>query len=259
MPQVKLSAVSVIIVVGVLIGSLGYFIGTQLVFGPPPPAAAAAAPGPGVTYNPPLALPDFTLDDQTGRPYSLTSSRGKVVLMAFLFTHCGDVCPFSAVKMRLAWELLGDAGRNVDLVVVGTDPERDTVPVLAAYSRDLGLYDKWHYLTGPLPVMTKLWKDLKITVVKSAEEEAEAPTKNAADLGTSLPQKDQTDSPLYGLTDAQVLEGGKIAQKYMGGYQIAHAAPFWIVDGQGQLRTSLDVSASPAQVAAAIRTLLAKS
>jgi len=132
------------------------------------------------------------------------------------------------------------------------------VPVLAAFSRDLGLYDKWHFVTGPLPVMTKLYQDLKITVIKSAAEDEAPAAKNASELNVSLPKKDQTDSPLFGLTDAQVLEGGKVAQKYMGGYQIAHSAPFWVVDGQGQLRASLDVSASPGQLVEAVKAYLKK-
>jgi cytochrome oxidase Cu insertion factor (SCO1/SenC/PrrC family) len=230
-------------------GAVGIFVGTQLF-----PTGAPAEPGPGVVYETPVPLPDFTLTDQTGAPYTFSSSRGKVVLMAFLFTHCGDVCPFGAVKMRVALDQLGDLAKNVELVVVSTDPERDTVPVIADYSKDLGLYDKWHMVTGPLDTMTNLYKGLKITVIKDDEDESKAP--GATDLSVSLPQKDKVDSPLYGLSDDQVLAGDKVAKKFAGGYNIAHSAPFWVVDTEGNLRTSLDVSATPAQLVAAIKSYL---
>jgi len=254
MPQPKPATLTVAILVAVALGVAGFLFGTLALSG----AGGQAAPtskGPGVVYETPVPVADFTLTDQTGAPFTFSSTRGKVVLMAFLFTHCGDVCPFSAVKMRQTLVQLGDRARDVELVVVDTDPERDTVAVLAAYSRDLGLYDRWHMVTGPLESMQALYKSLKITVVK-AEEEAPEGTPAATDLTMSLPEKDKADSPLFGLTDQQVLEGDAVAKKYQGGYDVAHSAPFWVVDPEGRVRASLDVSASPAQLADAVRTYL---
>lgn len=256
----NLSTWSIIILVGVVLGAVGYLFGTLVSMGASgSQVAQATTNGPGAVYDTPVPVADFTLPDQTGKPFTFSSTKGKVVLMAFLFTHCGDVCPFSAIKMRQALEQLGDQAKDVALVVVSTDPERDTVPVIAAYSRDLGLYDKWHMVTGPVADLRKLYAALKITVIKSEEEEVEATVKNASDLGIALPKKDNSESPLFGLTDQQVLDGGKIAKKYSGGYNIAHSAPFWVVDPEGRVRTSLDVSASPAQLVEAIRTYFKKS
>ena len=36
---------------------------------------------------------DFTLTDGSGNPFSLSSLKGKVVLLTFGFTNCPDVCP----------------------------------------------------------------------------------------------------------------------------------------------------------------------
>jgi len=178
------------------------------------------------------------------------------VVMAFLFTHCGDVCPFSAIKMRQALEQLGDQAKDVELVVVTTDAERDTVPVIAAYSKELDLYDKWHYVTGEPQALLQVYKNLKITVIKAEKEEVEETAKSAAELGIEIPSRPAADSPLNGLTDAQIAAGSAVAQKYSGGYDIAHSAPFWVVDRNGLVRTSLDVSASPAQIVEAVKTYL---
>lgn len=253
----KPSPLSIIVLTGVVLGAVGYLFGTLMTSGSAR-APAAQAQGPGAVYDTPVPVADFTLSDQTGQPFTFSSARGKVVVMAFLFTHCGDVCPFSAIKMRLALDQLGEAAQNVELVVVDTDPERDTVPVLAQYSRELGLYNKWHMVTGPLADMQKLYQSLKITVIKESDDDVQSTVKNASDLGISLPQKDKTDSPLFGLSDSQVLEGGTLAKKFSGGYQIAHSAPFWVVDPNGNIRTSLDVSASPVQIVEAVKAYLPK-
>ena len=68
--------------------------------------------------------PDFTLTDQHGMPFHLASTRGKVVLMSFIYTHCTDICPFIAIKMKDAYTLLGSDAANVVLVAVTTDPAR---------------------------------------------------------------------------------------------------------------------------------------
>lgn len=250
----KFSTLSVIILVGVVLGSVGYLLGTLVVTGTS--GTAVAKSGAGSVYETPIPVADFTLSDQTGAPFTLSSTRGKVVIMTFLFTHCGDVCPFSALKMRQALETLGVQASEVELVVVSTDPERDTIPVVAEYSKDLGLYDTWHYVTGEVAALQKVYKDLKITVIKADEEVVLETEKSASELGIDLPSKDNADSPLYGLTDEQIAVGGTVAKKYAGGYNIAHSAPFWIIDRQGLIRSSLDVTATPVQLVEAVKAYL---
>src|SRR5512147_1310200 len=49
------------------------------------------------------AAPDFTLTDGlSGGTVTLSSLRGNVVAMAFLYTHCPDVCPLTAGLFRAA-------------------------------------------------------------------------------------------------------------------------------------------------------------
>jgi protein SCO1/2 len=252
----KLSTLSILVLFGVVLGSVGYMLGSLAVVGTSgTQVARSASTGPGSVYDTPVPVADFTLTDQTGAKFTFSSTRGKVVLMAFLYTHCGDVCPFSAAKMRLALQQLGESSKDVELVAISTDPERDTVPQIAAYSKALGLYDLWHMVTGPLPEMRKLYASLKITVLKAERADVEDTVKNAADVGITLPTKD-ADSPLFGLTDQQILDTGKVAKQFAGGYDIAHSAPFWVVDRSGNVRTSLDVSASPVQLVEAIKAYL---
>ena len=246
-----------VVLVAVVLGALGTLVGT-MVSGDT--AAGAKRPAAAVTaFDPPITLADFTLEDQTGRPFSLSGARGTVVLMGFLYTHCGDTCPFEALKMRLVLDELGADAARVTLVAVSTDPERDTVPQVAAYSRDLGLYDKWHMVTGPLATLQQVYRDLGITVIKESAEEEQGAVREASGTETTSPADHGVEDPLAGLTAAQVATGDAVARKFSGGYDIAHSAPFWVVDAEGRLRLSLDVSSSPAELAKAIRGYLKKS
>jgi cytochrome oxidase Cu insertion factor (SCO1/SenC/PrrC family) len=255
LPKLKLSAWPIIVLVAVVLGGLGYVLGSLLSAGNAG-ARAIAEKGPGSVYDQPVPVADFTLTDQKGQPFSLSSTKGKIVIMAFLYTHCGDVCPYLALKMKIALEQLGEDAKKVELVAIDTDPERDTVPVLAAYSRDLDLYDTWHIVTGNAQQMKKVYQDLKITVLKSDDATAQESAKNANELGITLPSKTDADSYVVGLNDTEIRAGSTVARKYYGGYQIVHSAPFWVVDAQGNLRTSLDFSATPAQLVEGVRAYL---
>lgn len=76
---------------------------------------------------------DFSLRDAAGRPHSLADYRGKVVALFFGYTHCPDVCPTTLAEMRDVLPQLGDAGRDVQVLFVSVDPERDTPDLLAQY------------------------------------------------------------------------------------------------------------------------------
>ncbi|MCS7109889.1 MAG: SCO family protein, partial [Candidatus Caldarchaeum sp.] len=90
-------------------------------------------------YEPPITipgervLPDFTLTDQNGRPFSLSSVKGKAVLMYFGYTNCPDVCPLVLSKVGKVIRELGDRGDGLAVIFVTVDPERDTPEALKRY------------------------------------------------------------------------------------------------------------------------------
>ena len=75
------------------------------------------------------AAPDFTLTDQHGASWTLSSQRGKAVALYFGFTHCPDTCPLTLGKLAKA---IGNDS-NAEIVFVTVDPERDTPQVMNAY------------------------------------------------------------------------------------------------------------------------------
>jgi protein SCO1/2 len=98
------------------------------------------------------AVPDFTLIDQHSQPVSLSSFKGKVVAVNFMYTTCQlpDFCirlvnHFAVLQKRLAARL----GRDLILLTISFDPERDRPDVLDHYAAQWKpVPGTWHFLTG---------------------------------------------------------------------------------------------------------------
>lgn len=93
--------------------------------GAPPPAAEGAG---GAALETLVSLPDVTLTDQTGEPFNLKGdTEGEVTLLFFGYTHCPDICPVHMANLAAVMrDLPLEITREVDVVFVTTDPERDT-------------------------------------------------------------------------------------------------------------------------------------
>ena len=76
---------------------------------------------------------DFSLTDHHGKPRTLADFKGKVVVMFFGYTQCPDVCPTTMVELANVVKELGPAGKDVQVLFVTIDPERDTRELLAQY------------------------------------------------------------------------------------------------------------------------------
>ena len=87
----------------------------------------------GEMVKPPKAAPEISLTDQNGNPFQLSAMQGKVVLVFFGFTNCVDECPLTMAHIKQALEMLGDSARDVQVVLVSTDPVRDTPQILQDY------------------------------------------------------------------------------------------------------------------------------
>jgi protein SCO1/2 len=77
---------------------------------------------------------DFELTADDRSTYSLADSRGQVVVLAFGYTFCPDVCPTALANIAHALRRLGDDADDVDALFITLDPDRDTPEHLAAYT-----------------------------------------------------------------------------------------------------------------------------
>jgi protein SCO1 len=96
--------------------------------------------------------PRTVLVDSAGKPFDLTSLKGKVVLVSFVYTTCNGVCPATTTSLRRIQKTLEQArlwGNSVEFVSITLDPRRDTPEVLNRYAKVFGAdVARWHFLTG---------------------------------------------------------------------------------------------------------------
>ena len=99
-------------------------------------AAAGAADEPKLKagiFDPPRAAPEFSLRGSDGAELKLSRYRGKVVILEFGFTTCPDVCPTTLAALAAARKKLVAAGKDVQVVYITVDPERDDAEQMRKY------------------------------------------------------------------------------------------------------------------------------
>jgi protein SCO1/2 len=84
-------------------------------------------------FSPPRQAPDFSLGGSNGSELKLSHYRGKVVILAFGFTSCVDVCPVTLAVLAQARKKLDVDGKDVQIVYVTVDPERDDARRMREY------------------------------------------------------------------------------------------------------------------------------
>lgn len=109
------------------------------------PAANAQSPW-GRDY-----FPNATLTTQDGTMVKFYDDliQGKIVVINFIFTSCGDVCPLDTAQLKRVQELLGDqAGKRVHMYSISVDPETDTPARLRDFMDKFQIGAGWTFLTG---------------------------------------------------------------------------------------------------------------
>jgi protein SCO1 len=88
-------------------------------------AADSPAPLRAGVFDPPRLAPEFALRGSDGSELKLSRYRGKVVALAFGYTHCPSVCPVTLGYLAEARKKLGAGAKDLQVVFVTVDPERD--------------------------------------------------------------------------------------------------------------------------------------
>jgi cytochrome oxidase Cu insertion factor (SCO1/SenC/PrrC family)/thiol-disulfide isomerase/thioredoxin len=130
------------------------------------PVADTLSSNPYLDPGTPLSAraPDFTLTDESGKPVSLHSFRGKVVILAFNDSECTTICPLTTTAMVDARAMLGPAASRVQLLGIDANPTATSIADVRAYSERHGMVHQWRFLTGSLSELKQVWKAYKIDV-----------------------------------------------------------------------------------------------
>ena len=63
----------------------------------------------------------------------MSSLKGKAVILSFGYTHCPDICPTELLTYKDTLAQLGEQAKDVAVVFVSVDPERDTPELIGQY------------------------------------------------------------------------------------------------------------------------------
>jgi protein SCO1 len=121
----------------------------------------------GAVIDPPAPVAEIQMTDQSGQPFRLRALRGRIVLLYFGYTNCPDECPLTMAHLKLAVDQLGNRGADVRVMMVTTDPIRDTTQALKLW---LGKFNpSFIGVTGSTDQLAKTWRDYGVTVENGGE------------------------------------------------------------------------------------------
>jgi protein SCO1/2 len=84
-------------------------------------------------FSPARQAPEFSLAGSDGAELNLARYRGKVVMLGFGFTNCGDVCPITLATLAKAHQQLGPQASETQVVYITVDPARDDAARMRKY------------------------------------------------------------------------------------------------------------------------------
>lgn len=118
---------------------------------------------------------DFALDTLDGSRLALRAMRGKVVVVAFVYAACHDVCPTEIVKLAAIGKRLGgEFGKRVHFVAITLDPEADSAAVLQDFAEAHGAKGAgWTFLSGTPAAIRSVAGDYGVVFRKTAAGEIE--------------------------------------------------------------------------------------
>jgi protein SCO1 len=111
----------------------------------------------GADAVPARQAPPIELTDQYGKKVDLAKLKGHSVLVAFLYTHCTDLCPIVAGKVHTAYAKLPQGARPLFLAV-SVDPAHDTPGSAAAFNKRHRTTGEIDWLLGSQTELEKVWK-----------------------------------------------------------------------------------------------------
>jgi len=121
----------------------------------------------GTMINPQAPAAEIKLTDSNGQPFTLSSQRGKIVLLYFGYTNCPDECPTTMAKLKLTMGILGNLAQDVQVLMVTTDPARDNPSQMKKWMT--GFYPTFLGLMGTTDQLQQAYNAYGVTVEDGGE------------------------------------------------------------------------------------------
>jgi len=107
--------------------------------------------------------PDFKLTNQFNQPVSLSSLRGREVVLSFIDPRCTTICPLTAEILYNAKTQLGLASsKQIVLVAVNTNTAATSVAAVQEWSIKHGMLHQWSFLTGSVKQLQAVYHNYEV-------------------------------------------------------------------------------------------------
>lgn len=94
------------------------------------------------------SIAEFSFTNQYGETVNNNTFTDNIVVVDYIFTTCGGICPEMSDQMMVVQERFRD-DEDVKILSHTVNPEYDNVSVLKEYAEQYGaIKDKWHFVTG---------------------------------------------------------------------------------------------------------------
>jgi protein SCO1/2 len=121
----------------------------------------------GAAFDSPTLAAEIHAVDMHGNTFRLDDSRGKIVLLYFGYVNCPLECPLTMAHLKQALGSLGAQAQDVEVVMISTDPVRDTPEAMRAF---LAHFDpSFIGISGSPDDLVKIYRDYHIVVLEGGE------------------------------------------------------------------------------------------
>ena len=182
----------------------------------------------GEDINPPIPVKEFVLIDEKGGNVTMSQFEGKVVVVAFLFTRCPDICPVVSANLAFIAQELGDLhGTSVQIVTVTVDPWTDNSTVLGNYADVRGL--SWPHLTGDVEDLEPVWMNFDVGLATYDTDVDRDGVADGFDSCPNTPEGEEVDNNGCG-KETQQPDGEVVTNHHPLDYWVDHTTGTIIVD-----------------------------
>lgn len=105
---------------------------------------------------------DYALVDQDGNGFKLSRYFGKPLVVSFIYTRCGHICPTLTMSLKAALEEAGAGlGAKFNVLTVGFDAENDTPEALKAYGCKFAAdFKSWKFAAADKETLDSMARDI---------------------------------------------------------------------------------------------------
>jgi cytochrome oxidase Cu insertion factor (SCO1/SenC/PrrC family) len=194
-----------------------------------PESFVEESPYHGEAIDPVVAVDDFTLNNATGDVWNFAEqTEGKVVVIAFLFTNCIDICPIVTENLRWMSSQLSEEEHNAtEFITVTVDPWRDDPATMLDWKEGRGT--NWSHLSindvnneSQMKAITDLWVNFGVGlwIEEAPSDLADEESSNESEGNSSENTSDQSNTSTS-------------ARHHPDAYSVNHSTGTVLVDHRG--------------------------